>query len=199
MKLLYSLAVALLLVLSFSTSGEAACKFIPFCKECPLIGNTPICTECYPPLWVLAGGDINYPCKSCSFMDGCLLCYNTTICYVCRDVATHGPDLNGFGSCSKCAPNCKLCKWAGGGKCDQCQEGFYLDPASRTCLPGPPSCLQAASTNTCLHCMTGFWKKSSDSTCAQNPPNCSVASNGTCTQCNPGRSLVNGLCAGTSS
>jgi len=193
MKLVYSLfCVPLIVVFFFTTSGEAICHKIPLCKTCDDTQAQPVCTECWPPLYALVQGDLFHPCKRCTFMDNCYLCQNTSYCNLCL-YQTYGPDLDGFGSCSPCASNCRLCKTNGGGKCDQCEQGYYLDPNSKTCLPGPPSCMQPTSTSTCSHCMSGYWM--SGSTCALNPVGCkTVGANGQCVTCNTGLSLFEGVC-----
>jgi len=172
-------------VLSVTSDSNlvASCGHFPNCKSCPLVDGIASCVACWPPLYALSGDPSN-PCIPCWSKKGCWLCKNLTLCERCEHIDRDGPDLNGEGTCSPCAPNCRKCINSGSGKCDVCNEGFFLDSASGTCAPCSSNCMQCPNSNDCSFCNRGLFGHGCLQRCTSNcdvcwdSATCKICSNG---------------------
>ena len=89
-------------------------------------------------------------CKKC--VAGKYVLYNDkTICDSCNTDATVQTIYGNY--ClvgSDCDPSCKKC--ADFQKCQVCNDGYYLLPNIKRCLPCPSSCTKCTSFEVCTHC-----------------------------------------------
>lgn len=167
------------------------CSAIPNCVYCPYTDGKAKCIKCRTPMF--AYDEETNSCLRCNTRQGCHLCYNLTYCEKCFTYKT-GPDSNNEGTCSACAPNCKICKRAGGGKCDICNEG-YLKTEDDLCDGcGVANCKFCSDLSTCDTCNRGYYKVSVSqcSACVENCDYCTDST--TCKRCFEGFYLQNSQC-----
>lgn len=150
-------------------------KCVKACPACCLTctydaqGN-PVCTSCLNS-FVFTNGK----CSACSV--GIPYCANCRNC-VCTRCQT-GFFLQSPTQCTACnvaLPGCLICN--GPDVCLQCESGYVLDPATRTCFfqnPGPGDCPEGTFMNKMGQC----------SPCFYNCKNCIGAGMNMCTECFP--------------
>lgn len=191
-----TLLLGALLILVSGVDSLDFCHSFPFCKYCPVTDGRARCTQCHVSFALRPEMADSTPCSPCRDMPGCWLCSNTTRCELCQFPNKDGPDLNGYGTCSPCAPNCMYCMTAGSGKCDKnaCKPGFFLN-SNQQCTACLPNCTQCTDVSTCQFCFQGSFLKQNTKTCTPCPKNCADCTTaGICKKCTVGKISASGSC-----
>jgi hypothetical protein len=144
------------------------CSSVVNCAVCPTVSGAARCNQCFAPLYGLNTTADPPTCILCSSISGCSQCTTTSVCQICADTSTTGPDLKtGLATCSACGGNCKYCGDAGSGLCDVCEEGSQT-PVSSQCVCGP-NCLSCTNNGYTLcdegECIAGYGLSATTSNC----------------------------------
>ncbi|ESO12265.1 hypothetical protein HELRODRAFT_187817 [Helobdella robusta] len=161
--------------------------------QCTSVDASYTCNSCS-----LGYSAVGGTCKACGF--GCASCTGSSFCTSCIDnTITVSKDVECPPSCS---PDCACCSSSGKGKCDRCNDGYYLDLVTRTCTVCPTFCTTCAHGAKCLTCSSGYYVDAATSLCKS----CGDAISGcltcsdktTCTKCSSSKFLSGSSCTACS-